>query len=135
VRKVFAVMSAILVLSVVVQFFLAAFGAFDTTPHDQAFAPHRSLGMAILGYAVVVVIVGALGRMPGRLIGMAALVAGLVVVQSLIRSLADALGGSDGGVSTAGKIVFGLHAVNGLFIMATAGALARRSRTLARSPN
>jgi hypothetical protein len=132
-RRVFAILATVQVLAVVAQFFLAAGGAYDTASKDTAFAPHRSLAMGILLFAIVLTIVGALARMPGRLIGMTALVAGLVVVQSLIRVLADSLNGTDDTTTTAGKLVFGLHALNGLFILLVTGDVARRARALARA--
>jgi hypothetical protein len=130
VRKVFAGLAALLVLAVVAQFFLAASGAFDTAPKDESFQPHRALGYVIFLFAVLLTIVAALGRMPGRLIGMAGLVAGLVVVQVVIAELAKALNDTGDTSTTAGKLVFGLHAVNGLAIMAVAGTVARQARAL-----
>jgi len=131
-RRVFAVLAAMLVLAVVAQFFLAASGAFDTAPKDESFQPHRALGYGILLFAVMLTIVAALGRAPGRLIGMTGLVAGLTAVQSLIRNIADAVNGTGDTSTTAGQLIFGLHAVNGLAIMAVAGTVARRARALAR---
>jgi hypothetical protein len=132
-RRVFAILATVQVLAVVAQFFLAASGAFDTADKDAAFAPHRTLAYGIMLFAIVLTIVAALARMPGRLVGMTALVAGLVVVQSLIRALADSLNGPDDTTTTAGKLVFGLHAVNGLIILAVTGTVARRARALARA--
>jgi hypothetical protein len=129
-RRVFALLASALVLAVVAQFFLAASGAFDPAPADESFRPHRALGYAIVLFSLVVSVVGALARVPGRLIGMTALVAGLVVVQGLIRAVAGAF--DDG--STAGTLVFGLHAINALAIMAVSGNVARRARALVRSP-
>jgi hypothetical protein len=132
VRKVFAVLAALLVLAVVAQFFLAASGAFDPAPKDESFQPHRALGYGILLFAVLLTIVAALARMPGRLIGMTGLVAGLTLVQSLIRTVADAFGDAGDTGTTAGQFIFGLHAVNGLAIMALAGYIARQARALSR---
>jgi hypothetical protein len=132
-RRVFAVLATVQVLVVVAQFFLAASGAFDTAPKDESFQPHRALGYGIVLFAVVLTIVGALARMPGRLIGLTGLVAGLGVGQALIRTIAGALNDTGGTSTTAGTLVFGLHAVNGLAIMAVAGTVARRARTLSRS--
>ena len=129
-RRVFTLLTGALVLAVVAQFFLAASGAFDTAPADESFRPHRALGYAIVVFALLVTVVGALARLPGRLIGMTALVAGLGVVQGLIRTVAAAF--DDG--STAGTLVFGLHAINALAIMAVSGAVARRARALLRAP-
>jgi Kef-type K+ transport system membrane component KefB len=118
---------------VVAQFFLAASGAFDTAPNDESFRPHRALGYVILLLPVVMTIVAALARMPGRLIGMTALVAGLTVVQVVIAVLARAFNDTGDTSTTAGQLVFGLHAVNGLIILAVAGTVARRARALSRS--
>jgi hypothetical protein len=131
-RKIFALLASLLVLVVVAQFFLAASGAFNTAPKDESFQTHRSLGYGILLFAAVLTIVAALARMPGRIIGMTGLVAGLIVVQSLIRGFADAFNQA-GTSTTAGQLVFGLHAMNGLAILAVAGNVARRARALSRS--
>jgi hypothetical protein len=133
VRRVFALLATLQALVVVAQFFLAASGAFDTAPNDESFQLHRGLGYGILLFAILLTIVAALARMPGRLIGMTGLVAGLVVVQSLIRRIADSLNGTGDTTTTAGKLVFGLHALNGLIILAVAVNVARRARALSRS--
>jgi hypothetical protein len=132
-RKAFALLATLLVLAVVAQFFLAASGAFDTAPKDESFQPHRALAYGIFFFAILLTIVAALARMPGRLIGMTGLVAGLVVVQSLTRAVADSFNDTGGASTTAGTLIFGLHAVNGLIIMAVAGSVARRARALSRS--
>jgi len=131
-RRVFAVLATLLVLVVVAQFFLAASGAFDTAPNDESFQPHRALGYVIVLVAVLLTIVGALARMPGRLIGMSGLVVGLAVVQPVIAALARAFNDTGEASTTAGTVVFGLHAVNGLAILAVAGTVARRARALPR---
>jgi hypothetical protein len=127
-RRVFAVLATLLVLLVVAQFFLAASGAFDTAPKDESFQPHRVLGYGILLFAILLTIVAALARMPGRLIGMTGLVAGLTVGQALIATLADAFNGTGDTSTTAGQLIFGLHAVNGLAVIAVASTVARRAR-------
>jgi len=127
VRRLFALLATLLVLVVVAQFFLAASGAFDTAPNDESFQPHRALGYGIVLFAILVTVVAALARMPGRLIGMTALVAGLAVVQGLIRALAAAFNDTGNTSTTAGRLIFGLHAVNGLVILALAGNVARRA--------
>lgn len=129
-RKVFAILATLLVLVVVAQFFLAASGAYDTAPTDESFQPHRALGYGIFLFAALLTIVAALARMPTRAIGMTALVAGLTAVQSLIRAIADAFSSADDTSTTAGKLIFGLHAVNGLAIMAVAGSVAKQARAL-----
>ncbi len=132
-RRLFAGLAVLLVLAVVAQFFLAASGAFDTAPNDESFRPHRALGYVIFLLPVLMAIVAALGRMPGRLIGMTGLVAGLVAVQVVIAQVAKAFNDTGDTSTTAGQLVFGLHAVNGLVIMAVAGTIVRQARALSRS--
>lgn len=132
-RKVFAGLAILLVLAVVAQFFLAASGAFSTAPNEESFQPHRALGYPIFLLAVLMTIVAALARMPGRLIGMTALVAGLIVVQVVIAVLAKAFNDTGDTSTTAGQIVFGLHGINGLVIMGLAGNITRRARGLVTS--
>ncbi|MER5206598.1 DUF6220 domain-containing protein [Streptomyces sp. NPDC002825] len=126
-RKAIAVLAAALMLAIVVQFFLAGSGAFDTAPHDEAFRPHRALGYLIVLLALVTTVTTALARVPGRLIGMAGLLAGLGVAQPLIAALAKAFGDT-GDTTTAGRLVFGLHAVNALIMMGVAGRILRQAR-------
>lgn len=132
-RKVFAGLATLLMLAVVAQFFLAASGAFDTAPNDESFQIHRSVGYGIVLLAVVVTIIGALARMPGRLIGLTGLVAGLAVLQPVIKGIASAIGESGGDTTAAGTFVFGLHALNGLAIMGVLGTVVRQARALSGS--
>ena len=126
-RKTFIAVTGLTMLAVVVQFFLAAVGAFDTAPKEEAFEPHRTLGYLILLLAIVVTVTGALAKVPARLIGMSGLVVGLTLLQPVIAAVAGAF--DESGTSTlAGELVFGLHAVNGLAIMGVLGTVARRSR-------
>jgi multidrug efflux pump subunit AcrA (membrane-fusion protein) len=128
-RKVFAGLTVLLMLAVVVQFFLAASGAFDTAPKDESFGAHRALGYGLVLFSVLTTVAAALARVPGRLIGMTGLVAVLVIVQGVIRAVAAAVGET----ATAGQLIFGLHAVNGLVIMALVGRIVRQARKLSRS--
>jgi hypothetical protein len=131
-RKAFSGLATMLMLAVVAQFFLAASGAFDTAPNDESFQPHRALGYGILFFAILMTIVAAVARMPGRLIGMTGLVAGLALVQGVIRAIASAFGDTGDSTTTAGQLVFGLHAVNGLVIVAVIGMIVRQARELSR---
>ncbi|PJE95963.1 hypothetical protein CUT44_19340 [Streptomyces carminius] len=132
-RRTIAGLAAVLMLMVVVQFFLAGSGAFDTAPNDEAFRPHRTLGFLTVLLALLTTLVTALARMPGRLVGMAGLFTGLGIAQPVIATVAGAFGDT-GGTTTAGQIVFGLHAVNGLVMMGVAGRILRRARELPNSP-
>ena len=126
--RAFTGLATLLLLALVAQFFLAASGAFDTAPTDESFQPHRLLGYGIVALAILLTVVAAAARMPGRLIGMSGLVAGLAAVQAVIRTIAKALGAS----TTAGDLVFGLHAVNGLAILAVVAAIVRQAVQLSR---
>lgn len=129
-RKVFFVLASLLMLAVVLQFVLAGSGAFDTAAKDEAFQPHRLLGYGILLGAVLLTVIGAIARVPGRLIGTAGLVAGLALLQPVIRVIAGALGAGDSS-TLAGELVFGLHALNGLIIFGMVESLLRPARELA----
>ncbi|RIQ34750.1 DUF6220 domain-containing protein [Jiangella rhizosphaerae] len=131
-RKVYLGFAVLILAAVVVQFYLAAVGAFDTAPNDEAFDAHAIFGSILLLLAVVATIVAALARVGGRLIGMTAGIAGLVLLQSLIRVLADAFNESGDTSTTAGTLVFGLHALNGLAIMGLSGRVLADARRLAR---
>jgi hypothetical protein len=133
-RKVFAALATLLMLAVVLQFLLAGSGAFDTAPKVDSFQPHRMLGYGILLFSVLLTLIAALARMPGRLIGLTGLVAGLVLVQGVIRAIASVFGETGDSTSTAGELIFGLHAVNGLIIMAVVGMILRQARELSSSP-
>jgi hypothetical protein len=131
-RKAFAGLAVALALTVVAQFYLAASGAFDPAPADESFGTHRAVGYGIVLFAVLLTIVAPLARVPGRLIGMTALVAVLGVAQALIRLLADAVDDSGDTTTNVGQFVFGLHAINGLIMLALAATVAWRGLALAR---
>jgi hypothetical protein len=87
----------------------------------------------LLLLAVLATIVAAIARVGARLIGMTAAIAGLTLVQSLIRVLAEALSDSGDTSTTAGRLVFGLHALNGLAIGGLAGTVLAEARKAART--
>jgi hypothetical protein len=112
-------------LAGVAQIFLAGLGVFSlqnqglaTTAGDSAFAPHRTLGFAMGGIALIVLVLAAIARAgAGAIIGSAVLVLLTSLMQSLLAGLADS------------HAVFGaLHALDGLLILSTAGYLYARSR-------
>lgn len=129
-KKLVSGLAALLMLTVVVQFYLAASGAFDSAPTEEAFRPHRAVGTAILLLAVVLTVLAALVRMPRRFVGTAGSVVLLVLFQSVIREVSKGLGDSSG----AGHLLFGLHGLNGMLIVGAVGALVRQARIASRSP-
>jgi len=128
VRRVAAGLAALLAVAIVAQFYLAASAAFDTAPKEESFQAHRALGYVILLLALLSTAACALARLPGRLVGMAALVAGLGVLQPVIRLVAAAFDDAGGGSTRTGVLVFGLHALNGLLMMGLAATVSRRAR-------
>lgn len=129
-RKAFPVLTGLVMLAVVVQFYLAASAAFSTASKETSFAPHRTFGYIILLLTIILVVIAAAAKMPGRIIGLAGMVVGLTILQPLIAFVAKALNDS-GSSTTASTIVFGLHAVNALIIFTTLRKLLQVTRELA----
>ncbi|MGW5666725.1 DUF6220 domain-containing protein [Micromonospora sp. NPDC003776] len=131
-RKVYVGLSALLLLAVLAQFYFAAVGAFAKPQHDDSFALHDITGtMVIPLLSLLATVAAAVARAPGKLIGLSILPLGLVVVQILIVTLGRAVSGGEDTTTPAGLAILGLHAVNGLAIMAVAGLVFRRARLLA----
>jgi hypothetical protein len=100
-----------------VQIFLAGLGAFRIdnlgVSGDTAFAPHRAVGFAMGGVALLILVLALIAR-PGvrAVIGSVLLFLLAVLVQSLLASLAD------------NSVWFGgLHALDGLAILGIAAFL------------
>lgn len=119
-RKVFGVMTWLLTVVVAAQFFLAGRGAFTAS-----FDAHRVLGILIVVLALVTLIVGALSRAPRRALGTLSVVLGLLVLQPVLAGIGHGVGETS--VETGG-LFFGLHAVNGVVVMALLARSLRRSR-------
>jgi hypothetical protein len=100
-----------------VQIFLAGLGAFrlDNTgvSGDTAFAPHRTVGFAMAGVALVILILALIARAGTRAAVLAAVLFLLAALaQSLLAGLADS------------TVLFGgLHALDGLAILGIAAFL------------
>ena len=131
-RRVYFGLSVLLVFAVVLQFYFAAVGAFTKPQTDSSYGLHSVNGMMVIPLlSILAAIAAAVARVPGRAIGLAIAPLGLVVVQVLIIVIGKAF--SDGDDTTAASLViYGLHAVNGLAIMAVSGANARAARQLLR---
>lgn len=127
-RKTFYGLAILLLVLVVAQFFLAATGTFGAASDDESFRPHEALGWVLFALPALMAIGGAVVRLPGRLVGLAALVAGMTSLQVGIAALARAAGDS----TTTGQLIFGLHAVNGLAMLAVVALIVRRARAVAR---
>lgn len=131
-RKVYVGLSALLLLAVLAQFYFAAVGAFARPQRDDSFALHDAVGMMVIPLlSLLATIAAAVARAPGKVIGLTILPLGLVVVQVLIVTLGRAVSGGEDTTTPAGLAILGLHAVNGLAVMAVAGVVFRRARLLA----
>jgi hypothetical protein len=106
-----------------IQFFLAGYGALGTGSPDEAFALHIMNGRVIAVVALLGILFAALARSGRKLVGLAAGVFGLVVLQSLI-ALVSVAG------TMPGQIIFGFHAINALMIMGVAESSARLAKQL-----
>jgi Family of unknown function (DUF6220) len=95
---------------------LGVFGLFDTG--GDTFAPHRALGFAMAGIAVLILVLALIARPGARAIVGSAV---LVLLTSLVQSLLAGLGKDHAAYG-------GLHALDGLLILAVAGYLYAQAR-------
>jgi hypothetical protein len=102
-----------------VQIFLAGLGVFSLhgkeigAPGETTFGPHRSLGFALGGLAVIVLILALVARRSARSMLLTAV---MFLLAFLAQSLLADLGGSN-------AFFGGLHALDGLAILGIAGYL------------
>ena len=130
-RKVYLVLTGLMLLAVVAQFYFAAVGAFARPQQDTSFVLHDITGTLVIPLlAILATVVALVARVPGRLVGLTILPLGLIVVQVLIVVLGKAFDDGDT-TSPAALAVLGLHAINGLAVMAVAGTVFARARALA----
>ncbi len=114
-RKAFVIISTLLLASFVLQFASAAVGAFTKPTGDSAYALHSVNGMAVIPVlTLLTTLFAALAKAPGRIIGLAILPLGLVVVQVLIAVLANAFTDAAGASTPVGLTIAALHALNGI---------------------
>ncbi len=106
----------------VIQFFLAGLGAFETVHNkkfnDNNFGPHGLLGTLLVLVALIIMILALAGRWTPTATKLSAALFGLMVLQLIL------------GVSGAGSapVLGGLHAVNALVIVAVTYLLVRDAR-------
>ncbi|MFF5054769.1 DUF6220 domain-containing protein [Micromonospora sp. NPDC000663] len=132
-RKAFVIVSILLLVSFALQFVFAAVGGFTKPGGDGAYALHSVNGMAVIPVLTVfTALFAALARAPGRIIGLAVLPIGLVVVQALIAMLANASTDAAGASTPLGLTIGGLHAVNGIVAVHVVVGVLRAARQLDR---
>ena len=131
-RKSFVLVSALLLASFVLQFAFAAVGAFTKPAGDGAYALHSVNGMAVIPVlTLLATLFAALAKAPGRIIGLAILPLGLVVVQVLIAVLANAFTDAAGASTPVGLTIAALHALNGIVAVHVVVSVLRAARRLA----
>ena len=131
-RRAFVISSGVLLAVFALQFVFAAVGAF-TKPAggDSSYRLHSITGMAVIPLLTLLTILfAALAKAPGKLIGLTALPLALVVLQALLAGLATGLTDASGRTTTAGLIVGGLHALNGIVAVHIVVAVLRGARRL-----
>lgn len=130
-RKVLVGTSALVLVVVLTQFYLAGVGAFSRPATADAWTGHRAGAMAILAFALLNTVVAALARAGGRTIAFAALPIGLVILQFVLSAMSTALGGSQDDRAGMPLFLVALHAVNGLAVLGTAVTGLANARRLA----
>lgn len=131
-RRAFVVSSGLLLAAFALQFVFAAVGGFTKPAGDDAYALHSINGMAIIPVlTLLTALLAGLAKAPGRLVGLAILPLGLVVVQALLAMLANAATDVVGVSTPFGLILGGLHAVNGIVAVHVVVGVMRGARRLA----
>jgi hypothetical protein len=131
VRKAFVIISTLLLVSFVLQFAFAAVGAFTKPAGEGAYALHSVNGMAVIPVlTLLTTLFAALAKAPGRIIGLAILPLGLVVVQVLIAVLANAFTDAAGASTPIGLTIAALHALNGIVAVHVVVSVLRAARRL-----
>jgi hypothetical protein len=137
VRKAYFVITVLLLIAVVLQFYFAALGVFGPQGEDDnLYTFHRINGSAVLPLLTVLAVVfAALSRAGARTVWLSALPILLIAVQYLLFILGGIIGGGDESNPTVGSaVILGLHAVNGLAVMGTILTLMARARRRAFGP-
>jgi hypothetical protein len=110
-RVLYYGLSAIYLLGVVVQFFLAGLGAFGASSYDA----HRGLGFILGIISLVLLVIALVGRLPRGVFLLTVLLVGLNLLQLVLANV-DV------------EEIAALHAVNALAIFFVALGLMQRSR-------
>jgi hypothetical protein len=112
-RNLHAGIAWLLVAVLVFQVWLAGRGVFES---PTVFVTHRDVGYTISFFPLVLLVLGFLGGMGRRVAIMAAVILGLVILQSVFVAL-----------RSSSPSIAALHPVNGFLILLVAVLLARES--------
>ncbi|MEE6258168.1 DUF6220 domain-containing protein [Plantactinospora sonchi] len=131
-RKALVVVTLVLLVAFAAQFVFAAVGAFTKPGGDGAYVLHSVTGMVIIPLlTLLTILLAVLAKAPGRLVGLASLPLGLVVLQALIAMLARASTDAAGASTVVGLVIGGLHALNGIIAVHVVVAVHQAARKLA----
>ncbi|WP_431893466.1 DUF6220 domain-containing protein [Nonomuraea sp. bgisy101] len=125
-RKVLVVFTVIQLALVVLQFYLATYGAFETprpsNPEAAAIGWHVMNGFILIpAVSLITTIIAAIARAPGKLIGTCAAPIVLVAVQMFVLfPLAELAGATQEKTSPASLYVLGFHAIVGVLLLGAA---------------
>jgi hypothetical protein len=112
-RNLHVVVAFLLVAALVVQVWLAGRGVFES---PTVFITHRDVGYMLSLFPIALLVLGLLGGMGRRAAIMAALIFGLLILQSVFVVM-----------RTSNPAIAALHPVNGFLILLVALVLARES--------
>ncbi|MDG4809578.1 DUF6220 domain-containing protein [Micromonospora sp. WMMD1120] len=125
-RKAFMISSGLLLTAYALQFVFAAMGGFTKPAGDDAYTLHSVNGMAVIpALSLLTVLFAALAKAPGRLVGLATLPLGLVVLQPVLAMLANGSADATGASTPLGLVIGGLHALNGIVAVHVVAAVMR----------
>ena len=132
-RKAYFVITVLLLISVVLQFYFAALGVFGPQSEaDELYIFHRIEGSVALPLlSLLAVLFAALSRAGARTVLLSALPILLIAVQYLLFVIGGLAGWDDDNRTVGGAVILGLHAVNGLAIMGIVITLMARARARA----
>ncbi|MFE3454449.1 DUF6220 domain-containing protein [Nonomuraea sp. NPDC059194] len=138
-RKVLVVFSVIQLALVVLQFYLATFGAFETpkpaNPEAAAIGWHVMNGFFVIpAVSLIATIIAVVARAPGKVIGASAAPIVLVAVQMFVLfPLAELTGATMEKTTPSSLYVLGFHAVIGLLLLGAAISAWRGAQAHARA--
>jgi Family of unknown function (DUF6220) len=133
-RKALLVTSGVLLVVFALQFAFAAVGAFTKPAGDSGYLLHRITGSVVIPLLILLMtLFAALAKAPGKLIGLAILPLGLVLLQPLFAGIANGMTDDAGASSPVGLVVGALHAINAIIMVHVVVSVMRGAQRLAAS--
>ena len=133
-RKVFSIVSILVVAAVILQFYFAGMGVFSV-PEEGLFGIHGTSGRIILPVLFILsLITAAIARAGKRTIWMTVIAILLLALQTVIFILTGVIfgvGPESTQIPLAATMTVSLHALNGVAILALTSIIARRAWVLA----